>query len=111
MERSPPRLDETRGAAMALVKVRWEYAMQGERTLDEVLVAVRRLQESRASCVVLKPSYARLSQDELAQRARIIDTVVRTRKLLQSLQTREDELGGTAVAARLHQAESLVRGW
>jgi len=95
MERSPPRLDETRGAAMALVKVRWEYAMQGERTLDEVLVAVRRLQESRASCAVL----------------RIIDTVVRTRKLLQSLQTREDELGGTAVAARLRQAESLVRGW
>ncbi len=85
--------------------------MHGGRTLDEVLVAVRRLQDSRASYAVLKPTYARLSQDELAQRARIIDTVVRTRKLLQSLQTREDELGGTAVAARLHQAESLVRGW
>ena len=85
--------------------------MGSERTLDEVLAAVRQLQQTRASCAALKPAYARLSDLELAQRARIIETVVRTRRLLRSLQTREDELEGTALAAQLRQAERRVRDW
>lgn len=85
--------------------------MCSERTLDEVLAAVRQLQETRASCAALKPVYARLSEVELAQRARIIETVVRTRNLLRSLQTRDGELEGTASAERLRQAELQVQDW
>ncbi|WP_306582050.1 hypothetical protein [Dokdonella sp.] len=85
--------------------------MDSERSLNEVMAALRRLQATRASCAAIRPVYAKLSAEELAQRARIIDTVVRTRNLLRSLQTRDDELEGTVSAAALRRAEAALRCW
>jgi len=61
---------------------------------QDVLAAVEVLQRARAACANLKPLGMELSPEELAQRARIIDTVIRTRALLQTLQARADDLGG-----------------
>lgn len=58
-----------------------------------MLAAVGTLQRAREACANLKPLSHPMSPEELAQRARIIETVIRTRKLLQTLQGRADDLG------------------
>jgi hypothetical protein len=63
----------------------------------DVLAAVEVLQHARVACSNLRPLGYPLSEQELEQRARIIDTVIRTRRLLKQLQTRTDDLGDAGV--------------
>jgi len=69
-----------------------ESVMTVKNAAGDVLAAVNVLQHARQACAGLKPLGSPLTQAELEQRAQIIDTVVRTRKLLQVLQGRADDL-------------------
>lgn len=66
--------------------------MNTKNAAVDVLAAVEVLQHARAACANLKPLSYPLSGLELQQRAQIIDTVIRTRRLLKHLQTRSDDL-------------------
>jgi hypothetical protein len=66
--------------------------MTVKNAAGDVLAAVNVLQHARKACAELKPLGSPLTQAELEQRAQIIDTVVRTRRLLQLLQRRADDL-------------------
>lgn len=66
--------------------------MTVKNAASDVLVAVNVLQHARRACADLKPLGSPMTPAELEQRAQIIDTVVRTRKLLQLLQGRADDL-------------------
>jgi hypothetical protein len=57
----------------------------------DVLAAVEVLQHARVACSTLKPLNYPLSKQEREQRAQIIDTVIRTRRLLKQLQARTDD--------------------
>lgn len=72
----------------------------------DVLAAVEVLQHARVACANLKPLGYPLSEQELQQRARIIDTVIRTRQLLKHLQTRTDDLGDAL--ARFKQRRGAI---
>ena len=65
--------------------------MTAKNAASDVLVAVNVLQHAREACANLKPLGSRMTTAELEQRARIIDTVVRTRRLLRLLQGPADE--------------------
>jgi len=65
--------------------------MQPNDAATDVLAAVKLLQQAREACADLKPTGRELTPEELAQRAKIIETVIRTRKLLKLLQGRADE--------------------
>ncbi|RYD14033.1 MAG: hypothetical protein EOP90_15380 [Lysobacteraceae bacterium] len=67
--------------------------MEARKAATDVLAAVNVLEHARKACSNLKPLDAPMSDAELIERARIIDTVVRTRKLLARIQDRADHLG------------------
>lgn len=67
--------------------------MEARKAATDVLAAVNMLEHARKTCSNLKPLDAPMSEAELLERARIIDTVVRTRKLLARIQDRADNLG------------------
>jgi hypothetical protein len=66
--------------------------MTVKNAASDVLAAVNVLQHARRACADLKPLGSPMTVAELEQRAQIIDTVVRTRKLLQLLQGRAGDL-------------------
>lgn len=66
--------------------------MTVKNAASDVLAAVNVLQHARRACADLKPLGSPMTPTELEQRAQIIDTVVRTRKLLQLLQGRAEDL-------------------
>jgi hypothetical protein len=73
----------------------------------DVLAAVEVLQHARVACATLKPQSYPLSEQERQQRARIIDTVIRTRRLLKQLQARTDDPDdGLARFEQQHEAVS-----
>lgn len=57
----------------------------------DVPALVARLQQAREACARFKPVHSPMTPAESAQRARIIETVVRTRKLLRWLQGSSDD--------------------
>jgi hypothetical protein len=65
--------------------------MTANNTAPDVLAAVGMLQHARAACAGLKPAGFPMTAQELEQRATIIATVVRTRRLLRALQSRPDD--------------------
>lgn len=67
--------------------------MTVKNTTVDVLAAVEVLQQARAACANLKPRGCPMSAQELEQRAKIIDMVICTRRLLKQLQTHADDLG------------------
>ena len=67
--------------------------MEARKAATDVLAAVNVLEHARKACSNLNPLDAPMSEAELLERARIIDTVVRTRKLLARIQDRADNLG------------------
>lgn len=67
--------------------------METRKAATDVLAAVHVLEHARKACANLKPLDAPMSEAELVERARMIDTVVRTRKLLARIQDRADNLG------------------
>ncbi len=67
--------------------------MEAKKAATDVLAAVQVMEHARKACVNLKPPDAPMSEAELVERARMIDTVVRTRRLLQLIQNRADNLG------------------
>lgn len=81
--------------------------MEAKKAATDVLAAVQVLEHARKACVNLKPLDAPMSEDELRERARMIDTVVRTRKLLQLIQDRADDLEGAL--ARFKQRREAMR--
>jgi hypothetical protein len=66
--------------------------MQAKKAATDVLAAVKVLQHAREACANLKPLSHPMTPEELAQRAKMIETVIRTRKLLQAIQGRADDL-------------------
>jgi hypothetical protein len=67
--------------------------MEAKNAATDVLAAVQVMEHARKACAHLKPLDTPMSEAELLERARMIDTVVRTRKLLQRIQNRADDLG------------------
>lgn len=74
--------------------------MTVKNAVGDVLAAVNVLQHAREACANLKPLGSRMTAAELEQRARIIDTVVRTRRLLRLLQGPVDEFEARREAMR-----------
>ena len=70
-------------------------------TAPDVLAAVGRLQHARAACAGLKPAGFPMTAQEHAQRAALIATVVRTRRLLHALQQRIDDAPSSPAARRV----------
>ena len=66
--------------------------MTAKTPANDVLAAVGMLQHARAACAELKPTGFPMTAHELEQRATIIATVVRTRRLLRALQSRQDDV-------------------
>ena len=71
-----------------------DQTMQAKKAATDVLAAVQVLQHAREACANLKPLSHPMTPEELAQRAKMIETVIRTRKLLQMIQGRADDLSG-----------------
>jgi hypothetical protein len=67
--------------------------MEAKKAATDVLAAVQVMEHARKACAHLKPLDTPMSEAELLERARMIETVVRTRKLLQRIQNRADDLG------------------
>lgn len=63
-----------------------ETVMSVKLADGDVIAAVKGLQHARGVCAHFRPAHSPLTPIESAQRARIIETVVRTRKLLRWLQ-------------------------
>ena len=76
--------------------------MTVKNAAGDVLAAVNVLQHAREACADLKPLGSTMTSAELEQRARIIDTVVRTRRLLQLLQQQCTDVPGAARQGGLH---------
>ncbi len=68
--------------------------MQAKKAATDVLAAVQVLQYAREACANLKPLSHPMTPEELAQRAKMIETIIRTRKLLAALRARADDLSG-----------------
>ncbi|RYD15258.1 MAG: hypothetical protein EOP90_09990 [Lysobacteraceae bacterium] len=74
--------------------------MTANNAASDVLVAVNLLQHARKACADFRPLGSPMTPMELEQRERIIDTVVRTRRLLQSLQANADARGAQQVRSQ-----------
>ncbi len=74
--------------------------MTANNAASDVLVAVNVLQHARRACADFNPLGSPMTPSELEQRERIIDTVVRTRRLLRSLQGLADECGAQRAGSR-----------
>ena len=72
--------------------------MSAKNAAGDLLAAVNLLQHAREACADLKPLASPMTPAELEQRARIIDTVVRTRRLLQMLQQQRTDVPEAARA-------------
>lgn len=81
--------------------------MEAKKAATDVLAAVQVMEHARKACVNLKPLDAPMSEAELVERARMIDTVVRTRRLLQLIQNRADNLG--EALARFKERREAMR--
>jgi hypothetical protein len=81
--------------------------MEAKKAASDVLAAVQVMEHARKACANLKPLDTPMSEDELRERARMIDTVVRTRKLLQLIQNRADDL--EEALARFKQRREAMR--
>jgi hypothetical protein len=81
--------------------------MEAKKAATDVLAAVQVMEHARKACMNLKPLDAPMSEAELMERARMIDTVVRTRRLLQLIQNRADDLGGAL--ARFKERREAMR--
>jgi hypothetical protein len=62
------------------------------KTADDVLAAVNVMQRARDACADLKPLTQPMTEDELEERARMIDKVIRARRKLQLLRDRAEAL-------------------
>ncbi len=75
--------------------------MTANDTAPDVLAAVGLLQHARAACAGLRPAGFPMTAQEHAQRAALIATVVRTRRLLRALQERADEAPSSPATRRV----------
>ena len=66
--------------------------MTAKTSASDVLATVGMLQDARAGCADLKSAGFPMTARALEQRATIIATVVRTRRLLRALQSQPDDL-------------------